>query len=51
MKVNVLATDERAIEVLFLGQQMNHGAQHAVDITLRSAVTVLRETMPECSMK
>ena len=27
--VNVLATDERAIEVLFSGQQMNHGAQLA----------------------
>ena len=39
MSVSVHATDERSIEVLASGLAMNHGAQLAVDITLRSAVT------------
>ena len=39
MNINVPATDERAIEVLASGLEMNHGAQLAVDITFRSAVT------------
>ena len=47
--VNVLATDERAIEVLFSGQQMNHGAQLAVDITTRSAVTVCGRPCPNAA--
>ena len=39
MNINVPAADEWAIEVLASGLEMNHGAQLAVDITVRSAVT------------
>ena len=39
MNVEVAATDERAIEVLAFGLPLHHGAQLAVDITLRSALT------------
>ena len=36
MNIDVLATDERAIEVLVSGLHKNHGAQLAVVVTLRS---------------
>ena len=39
MNVQVPATDEREIEVVAAGLSIHHGAQLAVDITLRSAVT------------
>ena len=39
MNVVVAATDEREIEVLASGLPLHHGAQLAVDITLRSALT------------
>ena len=39
MNVVVRADDERAIEVLAAGLPIHHGAQLAVDITLRSAMT------------
>ena len=39
MSVEVAATDEREIEVLASGLPLCHGAQLAVDITLRSALT------------
>ena len=39
MNVAVAATDEREIEVLASGLPLHHGAQLAVDITLRSALT------------
>ena len=39
MKVEVAATVEREIEVLASGLPLHHGAQLAVDITLRSAHT------------
>ena len=38
MNVHVPAQDERAIEVLASGFPLHHGAQFAVDITLRSAL-------------
>ena len=47
--VNVLATDARAINVLVSGQQMNHGAQLAVDITPSSAVTVCGRPCPNAA--
>ena len=37
--MQVPATDEREIEVVAAGLSIHHGAQLAVDITLRSAVT------------
>ena len=39
MNVTVEANDERAIEVLATGLPLHQGAQLAVDITLRSALT------------
>ena len=39
MNVQVSATDEREIEVVAAGIPIHHGAQLAVDITLKSAVT------------
>ena len=39
INVQVPATDEREIEVMAAGLSIHHGAQSAVDITLRSAVT------------
>ena len=39
LNVQVPATDEREIEVVAAGLSIHHGAQLAVDITLRSAVT------------
>ena len=54
MNFRVHATDERSIEVLASGLAMNHGAQFAVDITLRSAVTAIqtrRQWTGQCSPK
>ena len=39
MNVTVRADDERVLEVLASGLPLHHGAQLAVDITLRSALT------------
>ena len=39
MNIAVSATNERAIEVLASGHPMRRGAQLAVDITMRSALT------------
>ena len=41
MNVDVAASDERAMEVLASKLPLYHGAQLAVDITLRSALSVL----------
>ena len=41
--------DERAIEVLASGLELNHGAQLAVDITVRSAVTACGRARPNAS--
>ena len=49
MNVRVHATDERSIEVLASGLAMNHGAQLAVDITLRSAVTACGRACPNAA--
>ena len=39
MNVAVQTTDQRAIEVVASGLPLHHGAQLAVDITLRSALS------------
>ena len=39
MDIAVSAQDERAIEVLALVLPLHHGAQLAVDVTLRCALT------------
>ena len=49
MNISVPATDERAIEVLVSGLEFNHGAQLAVDITVRSAVTACGGARPNAS--
>ena len=49
MNLSVPATDERAIEVLASGLPMNHGAQMAVDITMRSAVTSCGRARPNAA--
>ena len=49
MNINVSATDERAIEVLASGLGLNHGAQLAVDITVRSAFTACGRARPNTS--
>ena len=49
MNIDILATDERAIEVLVSGLHMNHGAQFAVYITLRIAVTVCGRPCPNAA--
>ena len=49
MNINVPATDERAIEVVASGLEMNHGAQLAVDITVRSAVTSCGRARPNAA--
>ena len=41
MNITVPVNDAREIEVLASGLPMHHGAQLAVDITLRSAVNAL----------
>ena len=43
MNITVSATDERAIEVLAMGLPLHQGAQLAIDITLRSALTTTGE--------
>ena len=49
VNVSVCATDERSIEVLASGLAMNHKAQFAVDITLRSAVTANGRACPNAA--
>ena len=49
MNIDVPATDERAIEVLASGLELNHGAQLAVDITVRSAVTACGRACPNAA--
>ena len=49
MNLSVPATDERTIEVLASGLPMNHGAQLAVDITVRSAVTACGRACPNAA--
>ena len=49
INIDVLKTDERAIEVLVSGLHMNHGAHLAVDITLSSAVTVCGRPCPNAA--
>ena len=49
MNSNVPATDERAIEVLASGLELNHGAQLAVDITVQSAVTACGRARPNAA--
>ena len=49
MNVRVHANDEQSIEVLASGLVMNHGAQLAVDITLRSAVTANGRACPNAT--
>ena len=49
MNINVPAADQRAIEVLASGLEMNHGAQLAVDITVRSAVTSCGRARPNAA--
>ena len=46
MNIPVSATDERAIEVLAVGLPLHQGAQLAIDITLRSALTTTGEPCP-----
>ena len=43
------AQDERAIEVLALGLPLHHGAQLAVDVTLRCALTANGEAHPNAA--
>ena len=49
MNIDIPATDERAIEVLASGLELNHGAQLAVDITVRSAVTACGRARPNAA--
>ena len=49
INIDVLKTDERAIEVLVSGLHMNHGVHLAVDITLSSAVTVCGRPCPNAA--
>ena len=46
MNLSLPATDERAIEVFASGLPIHHGAQFAVDITTRSAVTATGRACP-----
>ena len=46
MNISVQSRDERAIEVLAMGLPIQQGAQLAVDITLRSALTTTGEPCP-----
>ena len=50
MNISVPATDERAIEVLASGLELNHGAPLAVDIIVRSAVTACGRARPNASI-
>ena len=49
MNISVPATDDRSIEVLASGLELNHGAQLAVDITVQSAVTACGRARPNAS--
>ena len=46
MNIPVSTTDNRAIEVLAMGLPVHQGAQLAIDITLRSALTTTGEPCP-----
>ena len=46
MNVAVRADDERCVEVVASGLPLHHGAQLAVDITLRCAVSSSGEARP-----
>ena len=46
MNISISATDDRAIEVLAMGLPLHQGAQLAIDITLRSALTTTGEPCP-----
>ena len=46
MNVVVSASDERSIEVLASGLPFHHGAQLAIDVTLRSALTSCGNAIP-----
>ena len=49
LNTNVPVLDDRSIEVLASGLPLHHGAQLAVDITLRSAVTSFGAACPSAS--
>ena len=49
MDIAVSAQDERAIEVLAFGLPLHHGAQFAVDVTLRCALTANGEGHPNAA--
>ena len=49
LNTSVPVVDDRSIEVLTSGLPMHHGAQLAVDITLRSAVTSFGAACPNAS--
>ena len=49
LNTTVPVLDDRSIEVLASGLPMHHGAQLAVDITLRSAVTSFGAACPSAS--
>ena len=49
MNVAVSATDMRSIEVLATGLPLHHGAQLAVDITLRTALTSASHACPSAA--
>ena len=50
MNVTVAANDEREVEVLASGLPLEHGAQLAVDVTLRSAVTASGRACPNAAV-
>ena len=49
LNTSVPVVDDRSMEVLVSGLPMHHGAQLAVDITLRSAVTSFGAACPNAS--
>ena len=51
MNVVVSASDERSIEVLASGLPFHHGAQLAIDVTLRSALTSCGSAIPGAARK
>ena len=50
MNVTVAANDEREVEVFVSGLLLEHGAQLAVDVTLRSAVTASGRVCPNATV-
>ena len=51
MDIAVPANDERAVEVLAAGLPLHHGAQLAVDITLRSVLTASGTARPNAAVE